>query len=49
MVTLAWWVFVGALALAGLVGALGIVMLFALVANAEEQPLDDGDDWPYGV
>ena len=46
---LTWWALIGALALAGLMGALGIVLLFALVADAEEQPLDDGDDWPYGV
>ena len=38
MITLTWWAFVGALALAAIVGGLGVVAMFALVANAEDAP-----------
>ena len=38
MITLAWWAFVGALALAAIVGGMGVAVLFALVADAPDAP-----------
>ena len=38
MITLTYWVFAAALLLAAIVGALGIVLLYFAVADAEDAP-----------
>jgi len=42
VIALHWWVFVAALALAAIVGGLGVALLFALVADVADAP--DSDD-----
>jgi hypothetical protein len=45
VITLAWWVFVGALALAALVGGMCIALLFAWVDDPARTPLMDDGSW----
>ena len=46
MITLPWWVFVGALAAAAILGGMGVAVLFALVADAPDAPTATvADEW----
>jgi hypothetical protein len=45
VITLAWWVFVVALALAALVGGACIALLFALADDPARTPLMDDGSW----
>lgn len=42
MIMLTWWQCVAALVLAAVLGGAGVALLFALVADAEDAPVDEG-------